>query len=258
MSEASAKSEVALRASIMWHHLSVRVLMLTWVFALVYLIARWQPEFVIFMALGFLGQFTTEYMIHRFIFHLPAPKNQFWFNVLYLCHYGHHDFPTNRHLLFVPIWFAVPMMLAGVVAYALVFSIAGFTHAFDYAIATVFVGHITTFLAYEWYHMTAHMNVRKTWVERHVSERHALHHFRDYTKMYHVSFGGEVIDRVMGTHLDVHSRAEIEKREFIRTIGLDPADPRLISARETFCPDLGIDAQQMIAARRGSTLAAAE
>ena len=33
----------------------------------------------------------SKALIHRFIFHAPAPQRQFLFNLLYRLHYGHHD-----------------------------------------------------------------------------------------------------------------------------------------------------------------------
>ena len=52
-----------------------------------------------------------EHLIHRFVFHAPAPRRQFLFDLLYRLHYGHHDQERNRHLLFTPLWFALPMAL---------------------------------------------------------------------------------------------------------------------------------------------------
>src|SRR5918994_261975 len=56
-----------------------------------------------------------EYLIHRFIFHAPAPQHQFLFDALYRLHYGHHDQVRNKHLLFTPLWFALPLTLLTVV-----------------------------------------------------------------------------------------------------------------------------------------------
>src|SRR3954465_15154724 len=67
-------------------------------------------------AMGWGLYLLEEHLIHRFIFHAPAPKRQFLFDVLYRLHYGHHDQQRNPHLLFTPIWFALPIALATVVA----------------------------------------------------------------------------------------------------------------------------------------------
>ncbi len=248
------KREYGVRFSMLWGHMSVRVIFLSVLISLVFLISRWQPMFWLLIPLGILGQMQSEYLIHRFIFHLPPPHGQFWFNVLYLCHYGHHDFPTKPGLFFVPIWFALPMLLAGQFLYTLIFTLLGFSDAFTMAIAVGFVGHGIAFLGYEWYHMTAHLNIRKFAAERRVTRLHNLHHFKDYGRNFHVSFGGEVLDRAMGTAISDHDRQAMERKEFIRTIGVDPGDPRLIAARAMFAEELGINETEQLAARRGSTL----
>ncbi len=242
------------RLGMLWGHMAVRVIILAVLLSLIFLALRWQGVFWLLIPLGILGQMQSEYLIHRFIFHLPPPKNQFWFNVLYLCHYGHHDFPTKPGLFFVPIWFALPMLLAGQFLYTLIFTLLGFADAFSMAIAVGFVGHGIGFLGYEWYHMTAHLNIRKFAAERRVTRLHNLHHFRDYQRNFHVSFGGEVLDKTMGTAISDSDRQALERKDFIRTIGLDPGDARLVAARAMFAGDIGLtDAEQKMA-RRGSTL----
>jgi hypothetical protein len=102
------------------------------------------------------------------------------------------------------------------------------------AVAIVPVGGVLTFLVYEWFHMTAHVNVSKTRVERYVTTLHNQHHFRDFSKWFHVSPGGAVIDRAMGTAIDREALKHQQRIEFIRTLAMRPNDPRLIAARERF------------------------
>ncbi len=59
--------------------------------------------------LGWSLYLLEEHLIHRFVFHAPAPRQQFLFDLLYRLHYGHHDQVRNRHLLFTPLWFALPI-----------------------------------------------------------------------------------------------------------------------------------------------------
>ena len=84
------------------------------------------------------------------------------------------------------------------------------------------------------------MNVRKTAIERHVSTLHNQHHFRDFSKWFHVTAGGEVIDRLMGTAISRDALKSQSRIEFIRTLGLRPDDSRLIAARAKFAPRFGI------------------
>ena len=107
-------------------------------------------------------------------------------------------------------------------------------HALDIAAAIVLVGGTGTFLGYEWFHMTAHLTVPKTWVERHVTTLHNQHHFRDFSKWFHVSPGGQIIDRAMGTSINHDALRQQQRIEFIRTLGMRPDDARLVAARARF------------------------
>ncbi len=149
--------------------------------------ATWQWLFAL---AGIPAQMMNEYGLHRHVFHLSPPRRQWAFDLLYQAHYGHHDFPTKHKLFFAPIWVSLPMLALN---FALVCGIAWLVapaHALTIAAALVLVGGVGTFLGYEWFHMTAHLTVPKTRVERHVTTLHNQHHFRDFSKWFHVSPGG--------------------------------------------------------------------
>lgn len=245
-----ATRAVAYRFRLLFSHFSIQLMTALLLAATAYTIAWWQPVFLLLIGAGIAGQMLTEYNIHRYIFHLPPPKNQWLFNLLYLCHYGHHDFPTNTKLFFVPIWFMLPVLIAGFLIYWGIFALLGFGTALNMAVAFVFVGHVLTFLGYEWYHMTAHLNIRKFGPEIAVTRRHNMHHFKDFTRMFHVSYGGQIIDRAMGTAIDPDQREKLSRSEFIRTLGMQPNDPRLIQARETYAAKLGLTQRQIQSAQR--------
>jgi hypothetical protein len=241
---------IGVRFRLLYGHASIWIMTVVLIAAILFTIANWHPSLIIMALLGVLGQMTTEYNIHRYIFHLPPPRNQTAFNLLYLCHYGHHDFPTNPKLFFVPIWFMLPILIAGFFIYWAIFAALGFETALPMAVAFVFVGHSATFLGYEWYHMTAHLNIRKFMPEIAVTRRHSIHHFKDFSKNYHVSWGGQIIDRTMGTEIDPDTRDRLSRTEFIRTLGMKPNDPRLISARQTFAAKLHLTEKQLQNAQR--------
>ncbi|MCK5500150.1 MAG: fatty acid hydroxylase, partial [Tritonibacter mobilis] len=123
-------------------------------------------------------------------------------------------------------------------------------HALTLAAAIVLVGGVATFLGYEWFHMTAHLTVSKTRVERHVTQLHNQHHFRDFSKWFHVSPGGEVIDRAMGTAIDREALKKQQRVEFIRTLGMTPDDPRLVAARKRFANRYQLSADDIARACR--------
>jgi hypothetical protein len=239
------------RLSLLIRHNSILPMILAFVGGLVLLIwqgATWQWLFVL---AGIPAQMMNEYGLHRHVFHLPPPRRQWAFDLLYQAHYGHHDFPTKHKLFFAPVWVSLPML---VVNFALVWAIAGLIapeHALSLAAAIVLVGGVGTFLGYEWFHMTAHLTVPKTRVERHVTTLHNQHHFRDFSKWFHVSPGGEVIDRVMGTAIPRETLRAQQRIEFIRTLGMKPAAPRLIQSRKRFARKYDLTPEEIARAARG-------
>ncbi|MFC6583934.1 sterol desaturase family protein [Sulfitobacter aestuariivivens] len=187
-----------------------------------------------------LAQMLNEYNLHRYVFHLKPPRRQWAFDLLYRAHYGHHDFPTNQKLFFVPVWVAIPMLVGNFALLWGLLSLASIPHSLWIAVAIVPAGGVLTFLGYEWFHMTAHLTVPKTAVERHVTRLHNQHHFRDFSKWFHVSPGGQIIDRIMGTDIDREALKAQQRIEFIRTLGMAPDDPRLVSARTRMADRYGL------------------
>ncbi len=229
-----------LRLRMMFQHNAVRVMAVVCAVAVVWLAANgpgWAWAFVIF---GIPAQMMNEYALHRYIFHLAPPRPQWAFNLLYQAHYGHHDFPTNPQLFFVPVWVALPVLCSSFAVVWGVLSLLAPTYALPIAVAIVPVGGIATFLGYEWFHMTAHLTLPKTAVERHVTTLHNQHHFRDFSRWFHVSPGGEIIDRLMGTAIDRDALKSQQRIEFIRTLGMRPDDARLVAARLHFAPRYGL------------------
>lgn len=209
-----------------------------------------EPWIWAFALVGIPMQMLNEYSLHRFIFHLPPPAREWQFNLLYRAHYGHHDFPTNPTLIFAPTFVVVPVLILGFAAVWGIATLAGAVHALAIAAAVVPVGGGLTFLAYEWFHTTAHMPVRKTAVERHVATLHNQHHFRDFTRWFHVTAGGEVIDRLMGTAIDRETLRSQQRIAFIRTLGLKPDDPRLVAARARYGRRYGLTDDEIARAAR--------
>ncbi|MPQ95035.1 sterol desaturase family protein [Thioclava sp. JE_KL1] len=228
-----------MRMRLMLSHLSIWV-MIAVVAAAAYWTAQGPWWLWAVALLGIPAQMLNEYGLHRYIFHMAPPKRQWAFNWLYRVHYGHHEFPTCWPLLFAPLSVIVPVLVGNTALLWAVLSLIGVPYAFDIAVAVVPLGGAATFLAYEWFHTTAHVTVKKTAIERHVSTLHNQHHFRDFSKWFHVTAGGEVIDRLMGTAISRDQLKTQSRVEFIRTLGLRPDDPRLIAAREKFAPRFGI------------------
>jgi hypothetical protein len=177
-------------------------------------------------AMGWGLYLLEEHLIHRFVFHAPAPKRQFLFDLLYRLHYGHHDQQRSRHLLFTPLWFALPIALINTAALALVLSIKS-------AIIAVLGGSVTGYLFFEWLHLTSHFRMEKGRLGRYVTRRHAKHHNIDYRYWYTVSPGGQLVDSALGS-----DPAQYGVVPNVLTCGLDRDDPRFVKSRLRF----GLDA----------------
>ena len=239
------------RLSLMMSHWSIPAMILA---VLAGGLSLWlqAPAWLWFLVpLGILAQMLNEYSMHRYIFHLAPPRRQWQFNLLYMAHYGHHDFPTHPRLFFAPGWVTLPVLAINYAALFGLLRLAGLDQAFNIATAVVPVGGALTFLGYEWFHMTAHLPVGKTRVERHVTTLHNQHHFRDFSRWFHVSPGGEVIDRLMGTAIDREALKSKQRIEFIRTLGMTPDDSRLVAARHHYAAKYGLSPADIARAARG-------
>lgn len=238
------------RLGIMVTHPSLIVMGLCCVAAFAALIVAgpWWAWLLVPFGIG--AQMLNEYNLHRYVFHLKPPKRQWAFDLLYQAHYGHHDFPTNQPLFFVPIWIALPMLAGNFLVVWGIAALLGADEAVWIALAIVPAGGVLMFMVYEWFHMTAHLTVPKTRVEQHVTRLHNQHHFRDFSKWFHVSPGGEIIDRVMGTDIDRETLKSQQRIEFMRTLGLAPDDARLVAARQRFAGKYGLTADEIALAGR--------
>lgn len=178
------------------------------------------------LAFGWILYVVEEYLVHRFIFHARPPKRQFLFDALYRLHYGHHDQDWNKHLLFTPLWFAVPLTVIDCTALAILLPV-------EDVLIIVCGGAVCAYLLFEWLHLTSHFKTSsKGRLTRYITRRHAKHHYIDYERWYTVSPGGQLVDRAFGSDPD-----EYRVVPHVRTCGLDANDPRLVRSRIRFGSD---------------------
>src|SRR5215217_6692677 len=144
------------------------------------------------LAMGWGLYLLEEHLIHRFVFHAPAPRHQFLFDLLYRLHYGHHDQQRSRDLLFTPLWFALPIALVTAAALTLALPVQS-------ALIAVFGGSVPGYLFFEWLHLTSHFRMDKGRLGRYITRRHAKHHNIDYHHWYTVSPGGQLVDTALGS-----------------------------------------------------------
>lgn len=130
----------------------------------------------------------TEYMLHRFVFHRLSGSfagRRFFF----VLHGVHHDFPTDRTRLVMPLGVSIPMGLAIYIAMRL---IAGPIWA-----APAFVGFGIGYLSYDGIHYATHHFRMPSRVGRWLKRYHMVHHHTGENARWGVS--SPLWDWVFGT-----------------------------------------------------------
>jgi 4-hydroxysphinganine ceramide fatty acyl 2-hydroxylase len=131
------------------------------------------PVSLLAVAVGALVFFGSEYTTHRFMFHAPPQRNAFVLTLQHRLHYDHHVTPDALGLLFLPVWFVIP--------------IASLTFAIFLAVtrdvstsAALLLGAVLGLFYYEWVHYVAHIPfVPKTRFGRWIKKYHLWHHFKN-------------------------------------------------------------------------------
>jgi hypothetical protein len=159
-----------------WRHGSNTVLLLA-ALALIALFAAhvlaFTPLLLGAVAIGALVFFVSEYTTHRFLLHAKPNPNAFVLKLQHRLHYDHHIDPARLDLLFLPLWFAIP--------------VAALTLAIYFAVtrnwstsAALLLGSVLGLLWYEWVHYVAHIPyVPKTPFGRWIKKYHLWHHFKN-------------------------------------------------------------------------------
>jgi Na+/melibiose symporter-like transporter len=159
-----------------WRHGSNTVLLLAAV-VLIGLFATHVLAFgvtlIVAVAIGALVFFVSEYTTHRFLLHSTPSANAFVLKLQHRLHYDHHVEPARLDLLFLPLWFAIPV---AALTLAIYFAI---TRNWDTS-AALLLGSVLGLLWYEWVHYVAHIPyVPKTAFGRWIKKYHLWHHFKN-------------------------------------------------------------------------------
>lgn len=188
------------------------------------------------LAYGVVIQWFNKYLIHRFIYHREPPTAQSPFNRLYRSHIGHHEFPQDEEFFTGDDhWFPLRFAAGSFAAHLLVlWPFVGLWTALEFAWVALFVGSASAFAFYEYCHTLAHLNVPKGRFGRWVTREHMAHHYQDHHATFHVTAGMGWIDRLFGTaHDPARARARYDRRTMM-SIGMDPEDLRLVTARKAY------------------------
>ncbi|MEE6450344.1 sterol desaturase family protein [Gottfriedia acidiceleris] len=149
---------------------------------------------VLIFIIGLIFFMFSEYVTHRFIFHIKAPKNKLLLKFMKRIHYDHHMYPDDLKLLFLPIWYSIPNLGSLCIIYFLISKDLIQTIAFG-------SGLIFMLLVYEWKHYVAHKPIKPlTKVGRQIKKLHILHHFKNENFWYGVST--PIFDGIFGTLKD--------------------------------------------------------
>lgn len=163
-------------------HFDILILFLLVLFGSIYvLIVGVEMVFGLYFLIGLMTFALSEYLTHRFLFHLKAPKNTLFLKFLKRIHYDHHTYPDDLKLLFLPIWYSLPNFL--------VISTIFYYFSGDLAGTVTFgIGLMVMLLIYEWKHYVAHRPLKpKTKFGRWVKKVHILHHYKNENYWYGVS-----------------------------------------------------------------------
>jgi fatty acid hydroxylase family protein len=128
---------------------------------------RLGPLWVVVGALLF---YLSEYSWHRFAFHAPPAPWAWMRRLQHRLHYDHHAEPSRLDLLFLPIWFLAPNLL---ITAGLVYLILGASF-----VAPIMLGVMLAIFHYEWVHYVAHIPYQpRTRFGRWMKQYHLRHHF---------------------------------------------------------------------------------
>ncbi|UPM55621.1 sterol desaturase family protein [Gottfriedia acidiceleris] len=149
---------------------------------------------VLIFIIGLIFFMFSEYVTHRFIFHIKAPKNKLLLKFMKRIHYDHHTYPDDLKLLFLPIWYSIPNLGSLCIIYFLISKDSIQTIAFG-------SGLVFMLLVYEWKHYVAHRPIKPiTKVGQQIKKLHILHHFKNENFWYGVST--PIFDGIFGTLKD--------------------------------------------------------
>lgn len=145
----------------------------------------------VWFAFGLVIYMFSEYITHRFFFHLKPPRNQLFLKLLKRIHYDHHQYPDDLKLLFLPIWYSLPNFFILSLLFYSITKELDWTLAFD-------LGLILMLLVYEWKHYVAHRPLKPlskfgVWIKK----THLLHHYKNENYWFGVS--NPFFDIIFGT-----------------------------------------------------------
>jgi sterol desaturase/sphingolipid hydroxylase (fatty acid hydroxylase superfamily) len=142
----------------------------------------------VLFVVGALGWTFVEYLLHRWLFHLPPSKHATIKEIQYMLHGYHHDFPDDPGRLVAPPVLSWPIAAPLALLYVMLFGDSW---------AALFGGTVAGYLGYDWMHYYTHHAVPRNPLGRFMRRFHLEHHF----KQAHSQFGlsSPLWDLLLGT-----------------------------------------------------------
>ncbi|WP_159473972.1 sterol desaturase family protein [Dyadobacter sp. 3J3] len=137
-------------------------------------------EFAGYYLSGLLVWSLTEYVLHRFIFHLePKKGNKIQERIHFIFHGVHHDYPSDAHRLVMPPSVSIPLAATFYYLFSLILRSG--------PLAAFFSAFMTGYLFYDMTHYALHHANFKNKFWKKLKKHHMLHHYDDASKGYGVS-----------------------------------------------------------------------
>jgi hypothetical protein len=164
---------------------------------------EFRPLWIVIGALTF---YVSEYGFHRFAFHAAPSRFAFVRRLQHRLHYDHHVEPDRLDLLFLPLWFLGPNLVITALIFAALFGAA--------VVGPAMFGVLLAILHYEWVHYVAHIPYQpRTRAGRFIKQYHLRHHFISEKFWFGVS--NPSMDIVGGTY---RAPREVERSGSVRQL----------------------------------------
>jgi len=164
-------------------HFTVPLFVFVPVIGYLYYISFFQRSYsilqIVLLSLGGLITWTiTEYLLHRFIFHIHA-TSKWGKRIMFVIHEVHHDYPNDANRLVMPPVLSIPLALIFYHLYGLMVG--------NYNIPVFFAAFLIGYLIYDMGHYAIHHFSLKGKYWGAIKAHHMRHHYVDPDRGYGVS-----------------------------------------------------------------------
>ena len=149
-------------------------------FSLIFAILSYQiatSKMLLFFFIGLFIWSITEYILHRFLFHIPQTNKLFKY-IYFYTHKMHHDQPSDATRLVMPLGASLP------IAIILFFSLKAITAIY---FLPLYTGFVSGYLIYDFLHFATHFYRFKNSYFQKIRKNHMIHHYRASNKNFGIT-----------------------------------------------------------------------